>query len=127
MVEKKQPDFKKEFKNRQYQFTLKLIKCLEEINNEFISKRLADQLIRSGTSIMANYIEGQYASSEKDLINYLNHCIKSCNESMLWISLLKDSNRLKKEDCDWFIKEITEFAKIFTSSKLTLKSKNSKS
>ena len=83
--------FKKEFKNRLYNFVLKLIEFIDKLPNDNVSKRLGDQLLRSGTSILGNYVEGQAASSKKDFINYFNISLKSTNESKLWVALLKDT------------------------------------
>ena len=115
--------FKKDFKRRLYNFALKLIEFLDKLPNDNVSKRLDDQLLRSGTSIIGNYIEGQAASSKKDFINYFNTSLKSANESKLWLALLRDSKRAKANDAKWFLDELDEIAKIFASSILTLKGK----
>ncbi|MHC4086875.1 MAG: four helix bundle protein [Planctomycetota bacterium] len=113
--------FKKDFKKRLYSFTLKLIEFLDKLPDDNVSRRIGDQLLRSGTSIIANYIEGQAASSKKDFTNYFNISLKSANESKLWLAILRDSKRAKAEDVSWFLNELDEIAKIFASSILTLK------
>ena len=117
------PDFKKEYKRRMYSFTLKLIEFLDKLPNERVANRIGDQLLRSGTSVIGNYIEGQSASSKKDFANYINTSLKSCNESKLWLSILKDSKRSKAPDTKWFIDELQEYSKIFSSTLLTLRGK----
>lgn len=114
---------KNEFKSRLYQFTLRLIEFLDKLPNDNVSKRIGDQLLRSGTSIIGNYIEGQAASSKKDFANYFNHSLKSANESKLWLALLRDTKRATPRDAQWFLQELDEIAKIFASSVLTLKGK----
>jgi four helix bundle protein len=113
--------FKIEFKSRLYKFALRLIEFLDHLPSDNVSRRLGDQLLRSGTSILANYIEGQAASSKKDFINYFNISLKSANESKLWLALLRDSKRANPKDVEWFLAETTEISKIFASSILTLK------
>jgi len=113
--------FKKDFKKRLYAFTLKLVEFIDKLPNDNVSKRIGDQLLRSGTSVIGNYIEGQAASSKKDFTNYFNTSLKSANESKLWLALLRDSGRAKAEDVAWFLNELDEIAKIFGSSILTLK------
>ena len=61
--------FKNEFKKRLYNFTLKLIEFLDGLPKDNVSVRIGDQLLRSGTSIIGNYIEGKAASSRKDFTN----------------------------------------------------------
>jgi len=113
--------FKKDFKKRLYAFTLKLVEFIDKLPNDNVSNRIGDQLLRSGTSIIGNYIEGQAASSKKDFTNYFNTSLKSANESKLWLALLRDSGRAKAEDVSWFLNELDEIANIFGSSILTLK------
>jgi four helix bundle protein len=113
--------FKVEFKKRLYRFTLKLVEFLDKLPGDNVSRRIGDQLLRSGISIVGNYIEGQSASSKKDFINYFNTSLKSANESKLWFTLLRDSNRVKSEDVEWFLNELNEISNIFASSILTLK------
>ena len=115
--------FKKEFKVRLYAFTLRLIEFLDKLPKDNVSKRLGDQLLRSGTSIIANYIEGQAASSKRDFTNFFNTSLKSANESKLWFALLRDSKRATPEQVSWFLNELNEIANIFGSSILTLKGK----
>ncbi len=114
---------KKEFKKRLYDFTLRLIKFLDKLPDDNVSRRIGDQLLRSGTSIIANYIEGQAASSKKDFTNYFNTSLKSANESKLWLAILRDSKRAKPDDVSWFLVELDEISNIFASSILTLKGK----
>lgn len=75
--------FKIEFKNRLHVFTLKLIQFIYHLPSDNVSRRLSDQLLRSGTSIIGNYIEGQSASSKKDYTNYFTTSLKSATESKL--------------------------------------------
>ncbi len=115
--------FKKDFKRRLYSFTLKLIEFIDKLPKDNVSRRLGDQLLRSGTSIIANYIEGQAASSKRDFTNFFNTSLKSANESKLWLALLRDTKRAKSKDVEWFLGELDEIANIFGSSILTLRGK----
>ena len=115
--------FKREFKKRLYSFTLRLIEFLDTLPKDNVSKRLGDQLLRSGTSVIANYVEGQAASSKRDFTNFFNISLKSANESKLWLALLRDSGRVKPDKVEWFLNELEEIANIFASSILTLKGK----
>jgi four helix bundle protein len=100
--------FKSEFKKRLYSFPLTLIEFIDKLPSKNVSRRLGDQLLRSGTSIIANYVERPSASSKKDYINYFTIALKSSNESKLWLCLLKDSHRAKEEQVDSLLKEFIE-------------------
>jgi four helix bundle protein len=84
---------------------------------------MSKQLLRSGTSILANYIEANSASSRKDFINFFTYSLKSANESKVWICLLRDSDKGDKKEMEWLLKELIEISNIIASSIITLKGK----
>ncbi len=112
-----------EFKKRLYKFVLRLVAFLDKIPKDQVSRRIADQLFRSWSSVLANYVEGQSASSKRDFTNFLNHSLKSANESKMWTALLRDSGRSKSGEVAWLLSELTEFSNILGSSILTLRGK----
>lgn len=61
--------FKIVFKKRIYTFVLRLITFLDSLPKDNITQVIVNQLIRSGTSIIGNYIEAQSSSSKKDFTN----------------------------------------------------------
>ena len=115
--------FKNEFKNRLYSWVLRLIKFIDNLPKDSVSNVLGKQLLRSGTSILANYVEANSASSKKDFINFFTHSLKSANESKIWLTLLKDTDKGDKNELECLLKELIEIANIITSSILTLKDK----
>ncbi|MFA4818316.1 MAG: four helix bundle protein [Patescibacteria group bacterium] len=115
--------FKNEFKKRLYSFVLSLIKFIESLSKGAVSDVMGKQLLRSGTSILANYIEANSASSKKDFINFFTHSLKSANESKVWLTLLRDTNKGSKSEVDYLLNELIEIANILASSILTLKNK----
>lgn len=115
--------FKNEFRQRSYDWALKLIKFIDKLPKDSICNIIGKQLLRSGTSVLANYIEANSASSKKDFINFFTHSLKSANESKIWISLLKDTNKGDQNELKWLSEELTEIANILASSILTLKGK----
>ena len=76
--------------DKSYRFALSTIKVFRELssNNEYV---LSKQLLRSGTSIGANVVEGLRAQSRKDFISKMNIALKEANETEYWIRLLIDS------------------------------------
>ncbi|NLW83623.1 MAG: four helix bundle protein [Phycisphaerae bacterium] len=110
-------------KKRLYQFVLKLIEFLDELPGDSVSRRIGDQLFRSGSSVLANYVEGQSASSKKEFTNFLSISLKSANESKMWVALLRDSKRTTPQKTAWFLSELDEISKILASSILRCKGK----
>ena len=115
--------FKNEFKSRLYSWVLKTIKVIDKLPKDSVSEIMGKQLLRSATSILANYIEAKSASSKKDFINFFTHSLKSANESGVWLTLLKDTNKLTNENFEFLNKERQEVANIIASSIITMKGK----
>ncbi|QQG42202.1 MAG: four helix bundle protein [Candidatus Woesebacteria bacterium] len=115
---------KEEFKKRVYKFVLRLIKFIGTLDlKDVVCRVIADQLTRSGTSILSNYIEGYSSSSRKEFINYFAISLKSANESKVWLALLRDSGKCEKSEANYLLEELEEISKIFGASILTLKGK----
>ena len=115
--------FKNEFKKRLYNWVLRLIKFIDKLPKDSVGNVLGKQLLRSGTSTLANYIEANSASSKKDFINFFTHSLKSANESKVWLTLLRDTNKGDQTELKWLLEELIQIANIFASSILTLKGK----
>ncbi len=115
--------FKKEFKERLYGFVLRLLKFVSALPKNAITAVIISQLIRSGTSILSNYVEARASSSRKEFTNYFQICLKSANESKVWLALLRDTNNGDKKEIACLLGELDEIAKIFASSILNFKGK----
>jgi four helix bundle protein len=115
--------FKIEFKKRIYDWVLRMIKLIDKLPRDSVCQVMGKQLLRSGTSVLANYIEANSASSKKDFINFFTHSLKSANESKVWICLLRDTNKGDKKELEWLLRELVEISNIIASSILTLKGK----
>jgi len=112
-----------EIKIRIYNWILKLIRLLKTLPSDTCTKIIIEQLLRSGTSIGANYIEAQAASSKKDFTNFIHHSLKSAKESKFWLALLRDTNKVKSKEINELLEELKEIANILGASLLTLKGK----
>ncbi len=114
-------DFKIEFRRRLYEFVIRLIKFVDELKKGFTAEIIGRQLVRSGTSVLANYVEAKSASSRKDFINFFTHSLKSANESKVWLELLRDTDKADPKEVEWLIGEVEAISKILASSIVTLK------
>lgn len=114
----------KEFRIRIYKYVLRLVKFLSKLPNIPVIREIVSQVMRSGTSIGANYFEAYSASSKKDYQNFFSYSLKSANETKFWLAVLKDSELISKEllgECSLLLEETKELASIFASSILTLR------
>ena len=115
--------FKADLKVRSYNFALNMVRFLERLPADGITRELTRQLIRSATSIGANVIEAQASSSKKDFTNFFSYALKSANETKFWLGLLRDTNRSPRPVVETLLKEATELSNILGASILTLRGK----
>ncbi len=114
---------KEELNKRVYVFSVKVIQFLDKLPEKKLYWTIGDQLLRSATSIGANIIEAQAASSRKDFINFYNYSLKSANETKYWLCLLKDVGDVESNAIEPLLQEVVELSKIIGASILTLKGK----
>lgn len=78
-----------------------------------ITKPLINQFVRAATSVGANYMEANQASSKKDFKNKIRICQKESNESKHWSRMISVAVPDKKEKCRDLWKEAHELTLIF--------------
>jgi four helix bundle protein len=115
--------FKMEFNKRLIRFSLEIIKFCQEVRKDRNLWPIADQLIRSATSIGANVIEAKAASSKLDYLKYFQIALKSANETKYWLILIGESRGDFKNKVNQLLKEVDEIAKIIGAGVLTMKRK----
>jgi four helix bundle protein len=117
-------DFRKKLIRRVFVLARLVLKLVDKFPNKRSAWVISDQLLRAATSIGANIIEAQAASSKKDFINFLNHALKSANETKFWLALARDLDKELVPEINDLLKEVEELAKILGASISTLKGKN---
>ena len=99
-----------------------LYKYLVEVKSERI---MSKQLLRSGTSIGANFCESLSAESDLDFIHKLAISQKEANETLFWLELLSKTDFLTEKQYESLEADCIELRKIITSIILTTKQKKS--
>jgi len=110
-----------DLEDRTLKFSEDLITFCKKIPASTIAAVLIGQLIRSGTSIGANYCEANGASSKKDFMNKIYICKKEAKETMYWLGLIGKTIEENVKECRALWKEAHELTLIF--SKIASKSK----
>ena len=85
----------------------------KEIKMTDFTRPLVSQLIRSATSIGANYMEANQASSKKDFNNKIRISQKEANESKHWLRMISVADTTQKDICRKYWKEAHELTLIF--------------
>ena len=110
--------------SRTCKFSEDVIEFVRNLKKDIVSMPIISQLIRSATSIGANYMEANGASSKKDFRNKIYICKKESRETKYWLQMVTTSNPEVKERAKILWKEVHELTLIFSKILLTIESKN---
>ena len=105
-----------DIKNRSFAFAVRVVKLccfLEKQGN--VSRTLANQLLRSGTSIGANIEEAQAGQSKADFVAKMSISRKESRETLYWLKLLAASELIDEIKLAEITKEADELVRILTS------------
>ncbi len=112
-----------DLEERLEQFGEKIIELAKKVPKNTITIPILGQLVRAGTSIGANYMEANGASSKKDFRNKIHICKKEAKETMHWLRMLAKAYEKVKGECRELWQEAKGYAKVFSSIIRTIKKK----
>ena len=110
---------REEMKARTKSFANRIVKLCEALPDKWIAKTLGRQLLRSGTSVGANYRAVCRAKSNPDFINKLRVVEEECDESLFWMELLVENDLVKPARLNDLMKEANEILSIVVASAKT--------
>ena len=102
-------------------FGEQIIKLCRTVKSDRLTEPILNQLIRAGTSIGANYMEANGASSRKDFKNKIFICKKEAQETKHWLRMLKSFSLEQLEMIEKLWKEAQELTLIFQKITSSLK------
>ena len=115
---------KNDIRARSYAFSLNIIALCDKLPQKRSAWVIADQLVRSATSIGANLVEARGSSSRLEYKRYYEISLKSAHETEYWLSLLRDAHLVKPDEVETALSEVNEFIKMLSAGVLKLKSKS---
>lgn len=83
-----------DYRTRTKQFALRIIRLVDALHSDRVSRTLGAQLLRSGTSVAANYRSAQRARSAAEFAAKMGIVEEEADESVFWMELLVESGRL---------------------------------
>lgn len=104
---------KYDLEERTAKFGENIIKFCQILKQDAITKPLINQLVRSATSIGANYMEANAASSKKDFKNKIYISKKETQETKHWLRMFAQCEPNKKEEIRKLWQEAQELTLIF--------------
>jgi four helix bundle protein len=106
-----------DLEERLLEYSVRIIKVVEQLPNTRVGNHVAGQLLRSGTSPYPNHGEAQAAESPKDFIHKLCISLKELRESQRWLKLIQRVPLIKKSELlNDILQETEELIKIFATS-----------
>ncbi len=118
---------KRDLPERTFKFALRIVKLCQFLERKSnVSRTLANQLLRSGTSVGANVEEGQAAQSEADFLNKYAIACKEARETHYWLRLLAAADIVPSARLQRLIQECNELIAILTSIIIKLKKNRTK-
>ncbi len=106
---------KYDLEDRTLEFGKKIIYLVKDLPKNTINFNLCDQVIRSGTSMGANYREANETETKKDFMFRIRICRKEGKETIYWLQLIEDANPEFRKQIEPLLQETTELVKIFAS------------
>ena len=110
-----------DLKKRTKLFALRVIKLVESLPKIKTGEVIGKQLLRSGTSVGANYRSACRGKSTADFIAKLAIAQEEADESCYWLELIVESGLVVPERIEDLQKEAEELTAIFTASLITAK------
>jgi len=115
-----------DLEERTARFGEMIIDFVKTVPRNIVNNELIRQIVRSGTSIGANYMEADGAESKRDFRHKIATCRKESKETKHWLRMILRANPDKIEECRRLSDECQELILIF-SSILSSKKKNKES
>ena len=109
-----------DLRQRTKDFGLRVIRMWKQLPNTTVAKVLGKQLLRSATSVAANYRAACIAKSEADFYHKIKICQEEADESILWIEYLIEGEILPEHKLSSLLDEARQLAAIMTASSLTI-------
>ncbi len=113
-----------EFKDRTKQIALRVIRLVESLPDTNSAQIIGKQLLRSATSVGANYRTACRGKSTADILHKLSIVEEEADESLYWLELLIESNIVSETKLSALMKDTNEIVAMIVASIKTLRSKN---
>jgi len=108
-----------EMKERTKAFALRIIRLTSSLSKDLVGRRLGDQLLRSGTSVAANYRAACRARSKADFISKLGVVEEEADECALWMELLSEGGIVPTRRLTKLMDEANQLTAIVVASRKT--------
>ena len=105
-----------DLKLRTKEFARRIIRLYSALPDQTVSQVLGKQVLRSGTSVVANYREASRARSKAEFIAKIGDCLKETDETDYWLELIADEELVKPEKLAPLQDETRQLLAIFVTT-----------
>jgi len=112
-----------DLKARTKQFAIRTVQLYAALPKTTEARVLGRQVLRSGTSLAANYRAACRARSRAEFIAKLGTVVEEADETVFWLELLVDTEIVERDKMNDLLKEAQELLAIFSASRRTAKTK----
>ena len=116
-----------QLRDRTKQFALRVMKLCQALPQTPAGRVVGSQLLRSGTSVAANYRAACRARSHSEFYSKLCIVLEEVDETLLWLELLRDSGTVSPARLRELVQEAEELVAIFASARRTARRSKSAS
>ncbi len=106
---------KDDLKDRTFRLSVDVINLVELLPNSKASNVVSYQLVKSGTSVGANYRAAKRARSDKEFISKINIVLEEVDETLFWLEIIKTKEWINSEEISKLLNEANELTAIFVS------------
>jgi four helix bundle protein len=108
---RERPDLRERTKT----FALRIVKMFSSLPKSTVAQVLGKQVLRSGTSVGANFREAYRARSNAEFVAKLGDCLKELDETAYWLELLAETGIVKFEQLHGLLDESSQLIAILTT------------
>jgi len=110
---------REELKKRTKEFALRVIRLVDALPSTIAGRSIGNQIMRSGTSVAANYRAACRARSKAEFTAKLGTVVEEADETAFWLEIIAEAGILPKEKIDMLLQEANELSAIFVASRKT--------
>jgi four helix bundle protein len=112
-----------DLRDRTKRFALRILKLCDALPKTDGARAIGRQLLRSGTSVAANYRAAGRARSRAEFVARMGVVVEEADESVFWLELLVESGMIPKARLDDLVAEANKLLSIFVASQKTARGK----
>jgi four helix bundle protein len=112
-----------QLKNRTKQFAIRIVKLFRSLPRTEDARIMGKQILRSGTSVAANYRAVCRARSKAEFVAKIGVVVEEADETVFWLELLVETEIVRESKMKSLLLEVNEFLAIFAASQYTARGK----